>query len=238
LEYESFSSITQRNLILDLDSANTNSYPGTGSVWTDVKGGNTFDLINNPTYTPLGFVFNGLDHRASENPINFQIDYTNKYTIIFVFKVTTGTPLIPILGCFKTAVAGNNPITIGLGYTGSFQGVVMGMGNVGSMQNMRTSTQITKDVFHFGLIEFTGGVTTDMSNYNIEIDGVVQVISSGGQLSAGSNTTTIGNLSGSTNSIVPFKGAIARSLVYNDNLTAIEKEHDYNLLNATYNFGT
>ena len=48
-----YSGITQRGLIFDLDSANPNSYSGTGTVWTDVRGGNTFDLINNLTTSDL-----------------------------------------------------------------------------------------------------------------------------------------------------------------------------------------
>jgi len=38
--------------LLSLDAGNTASYPGTGTVWTDIVGGNIFNLINNPTYSP------------------------------------------------------------------------------------------------------------------------------------------------------------------------------------------
>ena len=36
--------------VLSLDAGNTNSYPGTGTVWTDLVGGKTFSLINGPAY--------------------------------------------------------------------------------------------------------------------------------------------------------------------------------------------
>ena len=36
--------------VLSLDAGNPLSYPGTGTIWTDLIGGKTFDLINGPTY--------------------------------------------------------------------------------------------------------------------------------------------------------------------------------------------
>ncbi len=39
-------------LILNLDSTDSSSYPGSGTVWTDLSGeGNHFDLVNGPTYS-------------------------------------------------------------------------------------------------------------------------------------------------------------------------------------------
>ena len=39
-------------LILNLDSTDTSSYPGTGTVWSDLSGeGNHFDLVNSPTFS-------------------------------------------------------------------------------------------------------------------------------------------------------------------------------------------
>jgi hypothetical protein len=37
--------------VLSLDAGNTASYPGSGSTWTDLIGGLTFNLVNNPTYS-------------------------------------------------------------------------------------------------------------------------------------------------------------------------------------------
>ena len=36
--------------VLYLDAGDPSSYPGTGTVWTDLVGGKIFNLINNPTY--------------------------------------------------------------------------------------------------------------------------------------------------------------------------------------------
>jgi hypothetical protein len=38
--------------VLSLDAGNQSSYPGTGTVWTDLIGGKQFNLINGPGYDP------------------------------------------------------------------------------------------------------------------------------------------------------------------------------------------
>ena len=46
------SGLVTDGLILNLDSTNTSSYPGTGTVWSDLSGeGNHFDLVNGPTFS-------------------------------------------------------------------------------------------------------------------------------------------------------------------------------------------
>jgi hypothetical protein len=54
--------------VLSLDAGNPASYPGTGSVWTDIIGGKTFNLINGPGYESTNggrIKFNsGLGHYA------------------------------------------------------------------------------------------------------------------------------------------------------------------------------
>ena len=40
------------NLVLSLDAGNAASYPGSGTVWTDLVAGRTFDLVNGPGYDP------------------------------------------------------------------------------------------------------------------------------------------------------------------------------------------
>jgi hypothetical protein len=45
-------SIVRNGLVLELDAGNTNSYPGSGTTWTDISGyGNNSTLINGPTFS-------------------------------------------------------------------------------------------------------------------------------------------------------------------------------------------
>ena len=66
-------------LVLCLDAANTKSYPGTGTTWTDLSGnGNTGTLTNGPTYSSANggsIVFDGVD-----DTVNFTYDLRSDWT--------------------------------------------------------------------------------------------------------------------------------------------------------------
>jgi len=55
--------ISDTSLVLELDAADKNSYPGSGATWTDLSGDdNNVTLVATPTYSSLnggGLVFNG-----------------------------------------------------------------------------------------------------------------------------------------------------------------------------------
>ena len=47
------SNVVTDGLILSLDAANPKSYPGSGTIWSDISGNNySASLINSPTYSP------------------------------------------------------------------------------------------------------------------------------------------------------------------------------------------
>jgi hypothetical protein len=53
---ETQSTISSSNLALNLDAANTTSYPGTGTTWFDLSGNaRNGTLVNGPTYNTEGF---------------------------------------------------------------------------------------------------------------------------------------------------------------------------------------
>ena len=61
--------IVTNGLVLCLDAADRNSYPGSGATWTDLSGrGNTGTLTNGPTYSSTNggsIVFDGVDDYIS-----------------------------------------------------------------------------------------------------------------------------------------------------------------------------
>jgi hypothetical protein len=69
------SGIPTNGLILHLDAANKQSYPGSGTVWYDISGqGANADLVNGVAYNSAGyFYFDGTDDIA--NSINISQDY-------------------------------------------------------------------------------------------------------------------------------------------------------------------
>jgi len=63
--YNNGPKIVTSGLVLALDAGNTKSYPGSGTVWTDLSGnGNTGTLTNGPTFNSSNggsIVFDGVD---------------------------------------------------------------------------------------------------------------------------------------------------------------------------------
>jgi hypothetical protein len=62
--------IVTDGLVLALDAANNSSYPGTGSIWSDLSGNNNNGtLFNSPTFNsgPGSFTFNGTNQYVTSN---------------------------------------------------------------------------------------------------------------------------------------------------------------------------
>jgi hypothetical protein len=75
--------IVTDGLVLCLDAANQKSYPGTGTVWTDLSGnGNNGTLTNGPTYSSANsgsIVFDGVDDYAlitNSSPLGQSLNWT------------------------------------------------------------------------------------------------------------------------------------------------------------------
>jgi hypothetical protein len=72
--------IVTNGLVLALDAASQNSYPGSGTVWTDLSGNsNTGTLVNGPTFSTSNsgyFTFNGTDQTATLASLNLQQNFT------------------------------------------------------------------------------------------------------------------------------------------------------------------
>ena len=89
-----FGQIVTNGLVLALDAADRNSYPDSGTTWTDLSGnGSNGTLINGPTFSSVNggsIVFDGLnDYVNISTPVNL----TNPSTICAFINtsVTTGS---------------------------------------------------------------------------------------------------------------------------------------------------
>ena len=62
--------VVTNGLVLALDAANPNSYPGTGTTWYDLSGNNLhMSLINGPTYSNGALIFDGADDYAERTGV-------------------------------------------------------------------------------------------------------------------------------------------------------------------------
>lgn len=101
--------IVTSGLVFCLDAANTKSYPGTGTTWSDRSGlGATATLINGPAYSNTN---NGI----------LSFDGTNDYATTFTTPASLqGDPNFTICAWMKrTGVAGGNTGTWGLSGDGN-----------------------------------------------------------------------------------------------------------------------
>lgn len=78
-------------LILCLDAGNPKSYPGSGSTWFDISGGNNhFTLFNNPAFNSTYFNFDGINQYArSSSTVN--LSSYDSVTVEICFRVNTTT---------------------------------------------------------------------------------------------------------------------------------------------------
>ena len=85
--------IVQSGLVLNLDAGNTNSYPGSGTAWTDLSGqGNDGTLTNGPTFSSANggsIVFDGSNDYVNLNFPFTQSSSANSYTIVMGAKLST-----------------------------------------------------------------------------------------------------------------------------------------------------
>ena len=84
--YNYTGNIVTQGLVLNLDAAKTDSYPGTGTTWRDLSGfGNNGTLTNGPTFSGLGkqasIVFDGTnDYVTGSNSSDFAFG-TGDFTV-------------------------------------------------------------------------------------------------------------------------------------------------------------
>jgi hypothetical protein len=85
--------IVTSGLVMELDSGNAASYPGTGTAWTDLSGnGNNATLTNGPTYSAANggqIVFDGVNDWVSGSAIDIASSGTVE---VWFYRTGSGSP--------------------------------------------------------------------------------------------------------------------------------------------------
>jgi hypothetical protein len=93
--------IVTNGLVLNLDAAKTDSYPGTGTTWRDLSGfGNNGTLTNGPTFSGIGkqasIVFDGVNDFVNlGNNSNTQFPHDSPWTFSFWGKIISQNITFP-----------------------------------------------------------------------------------------------------------------------------------------------
>jgi hypothetical protein len=212
--------ITTDGLVLALDAANTKSYPGSGTTWTDLSGnGNNGTLTNGPTFN-------------SANGGNIVFDGTDDVAVITGNAIVTGTGDFSLCSFVKRNTTDASADYICGNY---------GVGNNG----LELYYYANKVYFYMAGVYVTSNVNINDMKWHfvcgVRISGVAQIYFDGIFDTSGAanvsipgvNPFTLGN--GYNYTSEALNGNIASCYVYNRALSASEILQNYNSQKSRFN---
>ena len=217
--------IVTDGLVLNLDAAKVDSYPGTGTTWYDISGNNNNGtLTNGPTFSGIGkqasIVFDGVDDFVSGSGTIL----TTQGTIITWFK-TSNTYSNNYLLSLPFNTGGNNGFDLGFGGSTTFRGVVV---TTSGYAELNYTTTYSDNNWHMAALTYSA------SNAVLYYDGVART----------TNTNLSGSLRQTANgeyNICRFgsfgayaAASISNATVYNRALSAAEVSQNFNALRGRY----
>jgi hypothetical protein len=208
-------------LILYLDAANTKSYPGSGTTWTDLsRGGNNGTLTNGPTFN-------------SGNGGSIVFDGTNDFiSILGSTSITTATLLIWV---YRN---GAQPNYAGIFYSRGFQ--ANGMSFFSTTNNLSYTWNSSSGTFSFNSNLNVPNLQWSMCAVSISAtNAILYVGSSSGLLSATNNvsnsSTIVNGLRIASDAFwSPFRGNVSNAMFYNRALSQTEILQNFNATKGRY----
>ena len=232
MSYNFSPKIVTNGLVLYLDAANTKSYPGSGSLWTDLsRSGNNGALTNGPTFNSENngsIVFDGTNDLIILPQIK-----PNRFTLSCWFKAT-GAPSTNDASGGHLIVS--NPQLFGgsvqyaMAYSWSSQRITF-------VVQANTSFSATANNSVLQNTTYNVVTTYDGSNRRIYLNGVQVVADAWTTNPVYPTTGVIGTQIGGWG--YPgfgryFKGNIYQSMVYNRAISAEEVFQNYNATKSRY----
>jgi hypothetical protein len=226
-------SIITSGLILNLDASNTASYPGSGTVWTDLSGSsNNMSLLNGASYDSSNrnsILFDGVnDYAGRSSAMNTGQNFTVSVWMYATLLGSTRTSLVANSynysggnGWFFCTNAGGTPNSFFLSI-GSDNPVKVSSSNILTLNTWNYLTAVIR----------SGGRYIDLYKNGVLISGTST------DLGARTITYNYANFSigfrdpsGTTD---PFKGNIGSTQIYNQALTAADILANYNATKGRY----
>jgi hypothetical protein len=216
--------IVTNGLVLNLDAAKVDSYPGTGTTWYDISGNNNNGtLTNGPTFSGIGkqaaIVFDGVDDFVSGSGTVL----TTQGTIVTWFK-TSNTYSNNYLLSLPWISSGNNGFDLGFGGSTTFRGIVV---TTSGLADLNYTTTYSDNNWHMGALAYNGTTAT------LYYDGVARTSASttGTLRQTATGEFNVGRF-GSFGAYVA--ASISNATVYNRALTQAEITQNFNALRGRY----
>ena len=211
--------VVTSGLSLYLDAANSSSYPGSGTTWTDISGNNrNGSLTNGPTFNSSNggsIVFDGTNDFVSVAS-DANILSTTAYTKTVWFYVTS----------FSTD---NNLISAGSSGQHAlwlFTSNKLNAGHNGNWNTVVSTTTLVLNRWYFGSVTFN-----NTSGWVLYLNGVQESTSVSTTTFTGTGTISIGSYQNLGNY---FTGRIATATVYNRVLSSSEILQNYNATKSRF----
>jgi hypothetical protein len=218
--------IIEDGLVLALDAADKNSYPGSGTTWFDLSGnGNNSSLVNGPTYNTNNdgaIVLDGINDSISYPSITF----TNQPYSLELFGKITST-IEPTAN--RRSIFGN------VNYASEFSNTTTYFTNI--------TCDSTPSYFNFSFSSAGSLVVGSIFHWAFTINSskVVQIFLNSRAATADNQLTGFTNISsnftrfGIWTTIRPYIGDVYSIKIYNKALSASEVLQNYNALKSRFN---
>ena len=218
-----YGGIVTNGLVLNLDAAKKDSYPGTGTSWRDISGNvNNGTLTNGPTFN-------------SSNGGSIVFDGTNDYVTcgnLTVLQTTVGT-----ISAWVYPTSGNN----------SYRGVLVKQNawglflfdnnfityDWGNNQKRDTSVILNNNTWYYVNMTFTETIGTPSNNAILYINGTAVLTTTVRNSNIGNQNVVLGTGSSTPNG-QEFFGRIANAQIYNRVLSSSEITQNYNALKGRF----
>ena len=227
------SSMITTGLVLNLDASNIASYPGSGTVWTDLSGSsNNMSLFNGASYDPINrksILFDGVnDYAGKAAALNTGQNFTVSVWMYATLLGSTRTSLVANSynygagnGWFFCTDAGGAPNSFFLSI-GQDNPVKVSSANILTLNTWNCLTAVIRsggryiDLYKNGLL--ISGASTDL--------GVRTITYTYPNFSIGYRDPGV--------TPDPFKGNIGSTQIYNQALTAADILANYNATKGRY----
>jgi len=222
-----YGGIVRDGLVLNLDAAKRDSYPGTGTTWRDISGNqNNGTLTNGPTFNADNggsIVFDGVDDRVSRTE---SINTGQNFTLnAWIYPTLLGTTRRAVAASSYnyTSISGWF-FSTGGGINNSF---FISVGNDNAYRIAAANTLSLNQWVYISAVCQNGGGSINLYKNGIETSYAVTALST--------NTLTytypqfnVGYRNVGGIDIDPFTGNISQTSIYNRALTAQEVLQNYN----------
>ena len=220
--------IVTSGLVLNLDAAQTASYPGTGTTWTDLSGnGNNGTLVNGPTYSSANYgsiVFDGSNDYVGTSGIG-----SPSFTISAWIKLSELNRFQGIMGradsifsnlSYAFRVLIDNKLNIALSNSGNSDS---------NYQELTSAASLAVNTWYYVAITFS------RPDVKLFINGSVEATSTFNfDLFNSTANSIIGGYTYGNGLGFLLKGAVSSIQFYNRALTAAEVQQNFNCLRMRY----